>query len=141
MWCILTHIEGDTKKRELLKCVVAAMYRWQHCGTGTLSYRQPRHLVKMGKWNGQQRAFAIKVFLVFLGFQKFPFFCVTYINARYSYSCKEVLQNTNYCLINQKHHWMQWLDLWGIRYPVWKICNYSLVGCDVIHVFGRSDQR
>jgi hypothetical protein len=27
------------KKRELLKCVVAAMYSWQHCGTGTLSYR------------------------------------------------------------------------------------------------------
>ena len=34
-------IQGDTKKRELLKCVVAAMYSWQHCGTGTLSYRQP----------------------------------------------------------------------------------------------------
>jgi hypothetical protein len=32
-----------TQKRELLKCVVAAMYSWQHCGTGTLSYRQPRH--------------------------------------------------------------------------------------------------
>ena len=29
--------------RELLKCIVAAMYSWQHCGTGTLSYRQPRH--------------------------------------------------------------------------------------------------
>jgi hypothetical protein len=28
----------DTKKRELLKCVLAAMYRWQHCGTGTLRY-------------------------------------------------------------------------------------------------------
>ena len=34
-------VQGDTKKRELLKCVVAAMYSWQHCGTGTLSYRQP----------------------------------------------------------------------------------------------------
>jgi len=34
---------GDTKKRELLNCVVAAIYSWQHCGTGTLSYRQPRH--------------------------------------------------------------------------------------------------
>jgi len=31
------------KKRELLKCVVAAMYIWQHCGAGTLSYRQPRY--------------------------------------------------------------------------------------------------
>ena len=29
------------KKRELLKGIVAAMYSWQHCGTGTLSYRQP----------------------------------------------------------------------------------------------------
>ena len=51
-----------TKKRELLKCVVAAMYSWQHCGTGTLSYRQPRHLVIIDQWNGQQRAFAIKMF-------------------------------------------------------------------------------
>ena len=31
------------KKRELLKCILAAMYSWQHCGTGTMSYRQPRH--------------------------------------------------------------------------------------------------
>jgi hypothetical protein len=29
-------IQGDTKKRELLKSVVAAMYTWQHCGTGDL---------------------------------------------------------------------------------------------------------
>ena len=50
------------KKRELLKCVVAAMYSWQHCGTATLSYRQPRHLVIMDQWKGQQRAFAIKMF-------------------------------------------------------------------------------
>ena len=42
-----------------------------------LSYRQPRHLVIMDQWNGQQRAFAIKNVLVLLGFQKFPFFCVT----------------------------------------------------------------
>jgi len=33
---LLKKIQGDTKKRELLKCVVAAMYSWQHCGTGTL---------------------------------------------------------------------------------------------------------
>jgi len=38
------------------------MYSWQHCGTGTLSYRQPRHLVIMDQWNGQQRAFTIKMF-------------------------------------------------------------------------------
>ena len=57
-------IQGDTKKkkRELLKCVVAAMYSWQHCGTGTLSYRQPRHLVIVDQWNSQQRAFNIKMF-------------------------------------------------------------------------------
>ena len=55
-------IQGDTKKRELLKCVVAAMYSWQHCGTGTLRYRQPRLLIIMDQWNGQQRAFAIKMF-------------------------------------------------------------------------------
>jgi transposase len=38
------------------------MYSWQHCGTETLSYRQPRHSVFMDQWNGQQRAFDIKMF-------------------------------------------------------------------------------
>jgi hypothetical protein len=58
------------------------MYSWQHCGTGILSYRQPRHLVAMDQWNGQQRAVAIKIsnmfgFLqIFLGFSKVPVFCV-----------------------------------------------------------------
>jgi len=42
------YIQCDTKKRELLKCVLAAMYSWQHCGTGTLSYRQPRHFSNHG---------------------------------------------------------------------------------------------
>jgi hypothetical protein len=51
-----------TQKRELLKCVVAAMYSWQHCGTGTLSYRQTRHSVIMDQWNGQQRASPLKKF-------------------------------------------------------------------------------
>ena len=41
-------VQCDTKKRELLKCVVAAMYCWQHCKTGTLSYRQPRHFSNQG---------------------------------------------------------------------------------------------
>ena len=59
---LTTVIQGDTKKWELLKCVVAAMYSWQHCGTGTLSYRQPGHSVIMDQWNGQQRAFVIKMF-------------------------------------------------------------------------------
>ena len=67
-------IQSDTKKRELLKCVVAAMYSWQHCGTGTLSYRQPRHLVIIDQWSGQQRAFAIKMFQFLLGFSKVPVF-------------------------------------------------------------------
>ena len=53
---------GWHKKWELLKCVVAAMYSWLHCGRGTLSYRQPRHSVIMDQWNGQQRAFIIKMF-------------------------------------------------------------------------------
>jgi hypothetical protein len=59
------------------------MYSWQHCGTGTLSYRQPRYLVIMDHWNGQQRAFATKMSIklfcwissIFVGFfQKLPFF-------------------------------------------------------------------
>jgi hypothetical protein len=70
-------IQGDTKKRELLKCVVAAMYSWQHCGTGTLSFRQPRRLVTMDQWNGQQRAVAMKMFYMFGFLQSSRFFCVT----------------------------------------------------------------
>jgi hypothetical protein len=58
-------IQGETKKRELLKCVIAAMYSWQHCGTGTLSYRQLHHLVIMDQWNGEQCAVAIKMFYMF----------------------------------------------------------------------------
>jgi hypothetical protein len=46
-FALLSYIQGDTKKRELLKCIVAAMYIWQHCGRGTLSYRHPRHSVIM----------------------------------------------------------------------------------------------
>jgi hypothetical protein len=58
---IHSYTKWTQKKRELLNCVVAAMYSWQHCGTGTLSYRQPRHLVTMDQWNGQQRAVTIKL--------------------------------------------------------------------------------
>jgi hypothetical protein len=63
-----------------LKCVVAAMYSWQYCGTGTLSYRQPRHLVTMDQRTGQQHAVAMKLFYMFvflqflLGFSKVPIF-------------------------------------------------------------------
>jgi len=43
-------IQSDTRKKKTgnLKCIVAAMYSWQHCGTGTLSYRQPRHFSNHG---------------------------------------------------------------------------------------------
>jgi hypothetical protein len=68
------------KKWKLLKCVVAAMYSWQHCGTWTLSYRLPRHLVTMDQWNGRQRAVAITFSYMFgflqflLGVSKVPIF-------------------------------------------------------------------
>ena len=62
MLCENEVIQGDTKERELSKCVVAAMYSWEHCGTGTLSYRQTCHPVIMEQWNGQQHALAIKMF-------------------------------------------------------------------------------
>jgi len=76
-------IQGDTKKRELLKCVVTAMYSWQHCGTGTLSYRQPRHFNDHGSDLKRQvvmvQFLSINYFLLdFFNFcwvlQKFPFF-------------------------------------------------------------------
>jgi asparagine synthetase A len=46
---------------------------------------QPRHSLIMDQWNGQQRAFAIKMFYknndslegAQKEFKKFPFFCVT----------------------------------------------------------------
>ena len=38
------------------------MYSWQHCGTGTLSYRQHFHPVIIEQLNGQESAFAIKMF-------------------------------------------------------------------------------
>jgi hypothetical protein len=50
------------------------MYSWQHCGTGTLSYRQPHHLVIMDQWNGEQRAVAIKMFYIFRFFKSSLFF-------------------------------------------------------------------
>jgi hypothetical protein len=51
------------------------MYSWQHCGTGTLSYRQPRRLVIMDQWNGQQRAVSIKMFYMFGFFKSSRFLC------------------------------------------------------------------
>jgi hypothetical protein len=53
------------------------MYSWQHCGAGTLSYRQPRHLVTMDQWNGQQRAVTIKIFYMFGFFKSSHFWGVT----------------------------------------------------------------
>jgi hypothetical protein len=65
------------KKREILKCVVAARRNRD-------LELQPRHLVTMDRWNGQQRAVAIKNGLLFrllqflLGFFKSSrFFGVT----------------------------------------------------------------
>jgi hypothetical protein len=75
---------GWPKKGELLKCVVAAMYSWQHCRTGTLSYRQPRHLVSMDQWNGEHRAVVIKNILHVWIFQKFLFFWVTLYTSIYN---------------------------------------------------------
>jgi hypothetical protein len=75
------YIQGNTKKRELLKCVVAAMYSWQHCKTGTLSYRQPCHLVIINQCNGQQRAVAIHFFNFCWIFKNSRFFvspCIIY---------------------------------------------------------------
>ena len=82
----LRNIQDDTKERELLKCVVAAMYSWQHCGTGTLSYRQPRHFINHGSDLKRQVIMVqfLSIFffsLVFFNFcwvfQKVSFFCVT----------------------------------------------------------------
>jgi hypothetical protein len=56
---LTSYIKGDTKKRKLLKGVVAAMCSWQYCGTGTLGYSQSRHLVTMDQWNGQQQPLTI----------------------------------------------------------------------------------
>jgi len=74
------------KKRELLKCVVAAMYSWQHCGTGDLSYRQPRHFSNHGSDLKRQVIMFQFLSIMFfwggflqflLGFSKVPLFCVT----------------------------------------------------------------
>jgi hypothetical protein len=81
-----------TQKRELLKCVVAAMCSWQHCGT--LSYRQPRHLIIMDQWNGQQRAVAIKMFCMFGFLQSSLFFCVTLYHSAYFSNCEKLVVPT-----------------------------------------------
>jgi hypothetical protein len=67
---------------------MAAMYSWQHCRTGTLIYRQPRHLVIMDQWNGQQRAVAIKFCWISSIFVSSRFFCVTlYQNVKFVTCC------------------------------------------------------
>ena len=70
------------KKREILKCVVATMYSWQHCGTGTLNYRQLRHFSNHGSDLKRQlimvQFLSINFLLDFFNFcwvfHKFPFF-------------------------------------------------------------------
>jgi hypothetical protein len=81
-YCCHKPCTGWPKKWELLKCVVAAIYSWQHCWTGTLSYRQPRHLVIMDQWNGQQRAVAIKKFYMFGFFKSSHFLGHPYISLK-----------------------------------------------------------
>jgi len=63
-------VQGDTKKRELLIRVVAAMYSWQHCGTGTLSYRQPHHFSNHGS--------DLKRQVIMVQFLSIIFFCWIY---------------------------------------------------------------
>jgi hypothetical protein len=63
------HILGDPKETWTFEMRSGSNLSWQHCGTGTLSYRQPRHLVIMDQWNGQQRSVTITMFYMF-GFFK-----------------------------------------------------------------------
>ena len=98
---VIILIQGEPKKkRELLKCVVAAMYSWQHCGAGTLSYRKPRHLVIMDQWNGQQCAFAIKMFYknndsLEVAQREFQFFCVSlYMYRAFFIICNSTKEST-----------------------------------------------
>jgi hypothetical protein len=87
------------KKLKLLKCELAAMYSWQHFGKGTFSYRQPRHLVIMDQWNGQQSAVAIKIFYMFgflqllLGFSNVSAFVNLYI-------CRTAPLTSRRCIVN-----------------------------------------
>jgi len=66
-----------TQKKGTFETLSGSHVQLAACGTGTLSYRQPI----MDQWNGQQRAFAIKMFYKnndsLEGFSKVPFFCVT----------------------------------------------------------------
>jgi hypothetical protein len=74
---------------------MAAMYSWQQCGTGTLSYRHPRHLVIMNQWNGQQRAVTIKMFYMFGFLQCSHFFLCHPVHSRakfHSASCEHVAE-------------------------------------------------
>jgi len=96
-----------------LKCVVAAMYSWQHCGTGTLSYRQPRHLVIMDQRNGQQRAFLLDFFNFCWVFQTFPFFCVTLYKTLTCLAQHRPIIREYSCTIAGPDCHLQYTELWG----------------------------
>jgi hypothetical protein len=116
-YCVYTEWH---KKRELLKCIVATMYSWQHCGTGTLSYRRPRHSVIMDQWNGQQRV-SPYFFLDFynfcwIGFSKVPVFL-----------CHPVL-DYEYTLVLYSHHWHCTTGMTHLKIllPFSTFCQFSI---------------
>ena len=95
------------------------MYSWQHCGTGTLSYRQPRHLVIMDQWNGQQRAFAIKMFYInndsLEGVQEFPFFLCHPVHMLQTTDMGVWFSCQLFLLIRLK------LNLWSLLNKLWRL--------------------
>jgi hypothetical protein len=71
------------------------MYSWQHCGTGTLNYRQPRHLVIMDQWNGRHKnVLHVLISSVFVGFFKSSvFFGVTLYKDNHANVIAKKLEN------------------------------------------------
>jgi hypothetical protein len=63
-------LQGDTKKGNFFKCVVAAMYSWQHCVTGTLSSPFSNHgsVERSTEWCSHKNVLHVRVF------QKLPVF-------------------------------------------------------------------
>ena len=62
LYTLIFKIQGDTKERELLKCLVAACTVGSTAEQGPWATDNVAILVIMDQWNGQQRAFAIKMF-------------------------------------------------------------------------------
>jgi hypothetical protein len=68
----MLYIQSDTKKTETFE-----MRSGSHVQLAALRNRQPRLLVIMDQWNGQQRAVTIKMFYMFGFLQCSCFFWVT----------------------------------------------------------------